>query len=156
MAEFVYPEAQEVTYGQSALLNNTTCGCGGNGCINHMNGFGGITVKGPANSSCSNYARYEAKYAANIALAEGATVGEIGVAFSINGEVVQDTVASATPSAVGNFWHVSGFKTFDIPKGCCPMIAVENVSPSAGTTPNPNIIIKNLNVAVNRLPRNGG
>lgn len=149
MAEFNYPAEQTVAYGQAALLNNTSCGCN-KGHISHDDGFGGITVKGVVNNNCANRARYEAKFSANIALAEGATVGEIGIGFAINGEVAQDTVAVATPAAVGDFWNVSGFKTFDIMKGCCPMISVENVSPSAGTTPNPSIVIRNLNVAVNR------
>lgn len=150
MAEFTYPEVQTVPYGQSALLNNTSIGCN-KGYIYHDNGFGGITVKGVVNNPCSNFARYEVKYAGNIALAEGATVGEIAVALTLNGEVIQDTIASATPAAVGDFWHVGGFKTLNVMKGCCPMVAVENVSPAAGTTPNPAIDIRNLNVAVTRI-----
>lgn len=150
MAEFTYPEEQTVPYGQAALLNNTTCGCN-KGYISHMNGFGGITVKGVVNNPCASFARYEIKYSANIALAEGATVGEIAAAISLNGEVIQDTVASATPAAVGDFWHVSGFKTMDIPRGCCPTFAIENVSPAIGTTANPTIVFRNLNVAVNRV-----
>lgn len=150
MAEFTYPEEQNVAYAQAALLNNTTCGCN-KGYISHMNGFGGITVKGVVNNPCANSARYEVKYSANIALAEGTTVGEIDLGITYNGEVMQDTVSSANPAAVGEFWGVSGFKTFDVMRGCCPTIAVENVSPSAGTTPNPEIIVRNLNVAVTRI-----
>ena len=150
MAEFNYPEEQTVPYRQAALLNNTTCGCN-KGYISHMNGFGGITVKGVVNNQCVKAARYEAKFSANIALAEGATVGEIDLGLSYNGEVMQDTVASATPAAVDDFWHVSGFKTFDVMKGCCPTIAVENVSPASGTSPNPSIVVRNLNVAVTRI-----
>ena len=150
MAEFTYAEVQSVPYGQAALLNNTSCGCN-KGYISHDNGFGGITVKGVVNNPCAKRARYEAKYSANIALSEGATVGEIALAFTLNGEVVQDTIAAANPAAVGEFWHVSGFKTFDIMQGCCPMIAVENVSPATGTTPNPSVDIRNLNVAINRI-----
>lgn len=150
MAEFTYPEVQTVPYGQAALLNNTSIGCN-KGYISHDNGFGGVTVKGAVNNPCSNYARYEVKFAGNIALAEGATVGEIAIALTLNGEVVQDTIAVATPAAVGDYWNVGGFKTLNIMKGCCPMVAVENVSPSSGTTGNPDINIRNLNVAVNRI-----
>ena len=150
MAEFTYPEEQTVQPNKAALLNNTTCGCN-KGYISHMNGFGGITIKGAVNNPNACFARYEAKYSANIALAEGATVGEIDLAFTLNGEVMQDTLASATPAATGEFWNVSGFKTIDVPRGCCPMIAVENASPSAGTTPEPAIVVRNLNVSVNRI-----
>lgn len=150
MAEFTFSGEQEVQYGQPALLNNTSCGCN-KGYITHMNGFGGITVKGVVNNPYSNFARYKIEYAADIALAEGATVGEISLALALNGEVITDTISSATPVAVGDFWHVGGFKTLDIPKGCCPMISIENASPSAGTTPNPSITVRYLNVAVNRI-----
>lgn len=149
MAEFSYPEVQTVPYGQAALLNNTSCGCN-KGYISHSNGFGGITLRGIVNNRCAQSAKYAASFSCNIALSEGATPGEIGAALAINGEVITDTVAVATPTAVGNYWHVSGFKTIDVPRGCCPMISVENVSPSAGTTPNPSIDIKNLNVSVVR------
>lgn len=150
MAEFTYPEVQTVPYRQAALLNNTSCSCR-KGYISHMNGFGGITVKGAVNNPSACYARYIARYSCNIALSEGATVGEIAVALTLNGEPIIDTLASATPAAVGDFWNVSGFKTFDIPRGCCPMVAIENVSPADGTTPNPSIDIRNLNVSVDRI-----
>lgn len=150
MAEFNFPAEQTVQPGKSALLNNTTCGCN-KGYITHSNGFGGITIKGAVNNPNACFARYEAKYSANIALAEGATVGEIDLAFALNGEVMQDTVASANPAATGEFWNVSAFKTIDVPRGCCPMIAVENASPSDGTTPEPAIVVRNLNVSVNRI-----
>lgn len=150
MAEFNYPAEQTLPYGQAALLNNTSCGCT-KGYISHQNGFGGITLKGAVNNPNACFARYEVAFSGNIALAEGATVGEISAALSLNGEIMQDTIASATPAAVGDFWHVSGFKTIDVPRGCCPMIAVENSSPSAGTTPNPTIVMRNLNVSVVRV-----
>ena len=146
MAEFTYPEAQDVVYRQPALLNNTTCGCN-KGYIAHENGFGNVTVKGVVNNPYARYARYEVKFSCNIALAEGATVGPIAVGLTFDGEPVVDTLAIATPAAVGDFWHVSGFKTFSVMNGCCPSIAVENLSSATG---NPTITISNLNVAVNR------
>lgn len=149
MAEFNYPQEQTIPYGQSAILNNTSCVCN-KGYISHQDGFGGITVKGIVNNPCANFARYLIQFSGNIALPEGATVGEIGVGISYNGEVFQDTIASVTPTVVESFFHVGGFKTIDIPKGCCPTIAIENVSPATGTTPNPSIIMRNLNVAITR------
>lgn len=70
----------------------------------------------------------------------------------VNGEVLQDTIAVATPAAVGDYWHVSGFAYIDVPRGCCFEVSVENASPqSSPTTPAPSIDIRNLNVAVNRV-----
>ena len=150
MAEFSYPELQTVPYRQAALLNNTSCGCN-KGYINHQNGFGGVSLSGSCNNPCARFARYVIQYSCNIALSEGATVGEIQTALTLNGEIIQDTIASATPAAVGNFWNVSGFKTIDVPVGCCPMIAVENVSPAAvAGGANPSIDMRNLNVSALR------
>lgn len=39
---------------------------------------------------------------------------------------------------------------FDHPRGCCVTVAVENVSPAAGATPNPTITMRNLNVSAVR------
>lgn len=151
MAEFTYAPVQTVPYGQNAIVNSTRFGCN-KGYILHREGSGIITARGIVNNPCSNYARYECKFSGNIALSEGATVGEIATALAINGEVLQDTIAVVTPAAVGDYWHVSGFAYIDVPRGCCFEVSVENASPQpAATTPNPSIDIRNLNVAVNRV-----
>lgn len=149
MAEFTYPEEQDVPYRQAALLNNTSCGCN-KGYIQHANGFGNITLKGAVNNQYARVAKYMVKYSVNIAVATGQTVGEIDTALTLNGEIIPDTLASATPVAVGDFWNVSGFKTIEVPRGCCVTVAVENVSPAAGATPNPTITMRNLNVSAVR------
>lgn len=150
MAEFTYIPSQTVPYRQAAALNSTRFGCN-KGYILHREGSGLVTMRGIVNNPCSNFARYEAKFSGNIALSEGATVGEIALALTLDGEILQETVAVATPAAVGDRWHVSGVATIDVPRGCCPNVSVENVSPQTGTTPNPSIDITNLNVIVNRI-----
>jgi hypothetical protein len=144
MAELSYAEVQTVPYAQAALLNNSSpiCRCNRGDGVIHTNGSGIITLKGNRT--------YSAKLSANIAVATGATVGEIGIAFAINGEAIPDTIAVATPAAVGDFWNVSTFKEITVPCGCCVTLSVENVSP--GATPGaagPAIDIRNLNVDVN-------
>lgn len=143
MAEFIYPEVQNVPYEQAALLNNATpiCKCNRGGGIVHTNGSGLITLKG--NRS------YSAKLSCNISLAEGATVGEIAIALAVNGEVLPVTVAAATPAAVGDFWNVSTFAEISVPCGCCETLSVENASPAPEGGTNPEIQIRNLNVDVN-------
>lgn len=147
MAEFTYSASQTVPYRQAAILNSTSCRCS-KGYILHREGSGLVTLRGIVNNQCSSFARYEVKYSCNIALSEGETVGEIGVALVLNGEVLQDTIAVATPAAVGNRWNVSGFVTIDVPRGCCPSVSLENIS--VGETTNPNIDMTNLNVDVRR------
>ena len=144
MAELTYVAVQTVPYAQAALLDNAApiCKCNRGDGVVHTNGSGLVTLKGNR--------RYSAKLSCNIALSEGASVGEIGVAFAINGEVLPATLAVATPAAVGDFWNVSTFAEISVPCGCCVTLSVENASP-AGTTPgsNPEIDIRNLNVDVN-------
>lgn len=143
MAEFVYPAEQTVVYGQVAILENEApmCNCNrGNGII-HSNGSGLVSLRGRRT--------YRAQVSCNIALAEGATVGEIGIALAVNGEILQDTLAVATPAAVGDFWNVSTFKEIVVPCGCCVTFAVENASPAGTGGANPDIVIRNLNLEVN-------
>lgn len=149
MSEFNYVERQTVPYRQAALLNNTSCGCRRSNIV-HQDGFGGITIRGAARNQ---NAKYELKYSGNIAVSEGATVGPISVAVTINGEIVTDTIATVTPAAVGDFWHVSGFKVLDIPLGCCTQIAIENVSAADTAGVNPSIDIQNLLVSLNQVIR---
>ena len=154
MAEFSYIPDQTVPYRQAAALNSTRFGCN-KGYVIHREGAGIVTARGIVNNPCANFARYEAKFSGNISLPEGATVGEIALALTIDGEPLLETLAVATPAAVGDRWNVAGFANIDVPRGCCYNISVENVSPSDGTTPNPDIVISNLNVAVNPVNRIG-
>lgn len=142
MAEFIYPEVQTVPYAQAALLNNAApiCKCNRGGGIVHANGSGLVTLKGSKT--------YNVKASCNIALAEGATVGEIAIALAVNGEVLPVTVAAATPAAVGDFWNVSTFAEISVPCGCCVSLSVENASPAPDAGTNPQINIRNLNVDV--------
>lgn len=143
MAELTYAEVQSVPYRQAALLNNAApiCQCNRGSGIAHANGSGLVTLKGGRT--------YSAKVSCNIALSEGATVGEIDIALAVNGEFIPVTFAAATPAAVGDFWNVSTFAEIKVPCGCCVMLSVENASPAAAAGTNPTIDIRNLNVDVN-------
>lgn len=145
MAEFTYPADQNVPYGQAALLENEGAPCAFNcnrgGGITHTNGSGLVSVRGKR--------AYRCQFSCNIALAIGATVGQIAVALAVNGEVLPDTIAVATPAAVGDYWNVSSFKIVEVPCGCCETVSIENVSPAGEATANPEIVIRNLNLEVN-------
>ena len=148
MAEFTYIPDQTVPYRQAAMLNSTRFGCN-RGRILHREGSGIVTARGITNNRCSNYARYVVEYSGNISLPTGATVGPIGVAITIDGEPLLETYASTVPAAVEDSLHVSGFAEIAVPRGCCYNISIENLSPSTGTTPHPDIVLSNLNLAVN-------
>ena len=123
------------------------------GLVLHRPGSGILTIRGAVNNPCARFARYRVAYDGNIAIPEGDTAGEIQLAIAIDGEVVQSSIAAATPTAAGAYWNVSGFAIIDVPVACCYAIAIENasVSPTPATTPAPALDLRNLNVEVTRL-----
>ena len=102
------------------------------------------------NPCCNARAQYNVTFSGNIALAEGATVGEIQLALSVNGFVRPLTIAAATPAAVGDYWHVSGEATIDVPAASDVDVAVVNASVGATPATAPAIDVRNLNVKVKR------
>ena len=151
MAEYIYNEVQTVQPGAPALLSDAIpCN---RGLVLHRPGSGILTIRGIVNNPCARFARYRVAYDGNIAIPEGGTAGEIQLAIAIDGEVVQSSIAAATPTAAEAYWNVSGFAIVDVPVGCCYAVAVENasVSPTPATVPAPALDLRNLNVEVTRL-----
>lgn len=137
MAEFTSVALQTVAAGQNAVLTEeVTRGR----CVNHRAGSGLICVE---NSGCDcKPARYKVLVKANIAIPTGGTVGPISLALSLNGEVLQSSVATVTPAAVGDFFNVAFAE--DVCAGKCQVnVAVANPNTQA-------IEIENLTVLVNR------
>ena len=151
MAEFIYNEVQLVQPGASALLD-TAIGCN-RGMVLHRPGSGILTLRGIVNNPCCRFARYRVQYDGNIAVPTDGTAGEIQLALAIDGEVVQTSIAAATPAAVDQYWNVNGFAIIDVPVSCCYTVSVENASVSAtpATTPAPALNLRNLNVEVTRI-----
>ena len=144
MAEFIYNEVQLVQPGAAALLN-TAIGCN-RGMVLHRPGSGILTLRGIVNNPCCRFARYRVQYDGNIAVPTDGTAGEIQLALAIDGEVVQTSIAAATPAAVDQYWNVNGFAIIDVPVGCCYTVSVENASVSATA-----LNLRNLNVEVTRI-----
>ena len=153
MAEYIYNEVQLIQPGASALLNDRIACSHRPQYVVHRAGSGILTLRGIVNNPCAQFARYKVAYDGNIAVPEGGTAGEIQLAIAIGGEVVQSSIAAATPTVADAYWNVSGFAIIDVPAGCCYTIAVENASVSAtpATTPAPALNLRNLNVEVTRL-----
>lgn len=151
MAEFTYNPIQLVEPNQNVILNNSI-GCN-KGYVLHRNESGIVTLRGIVNCPNAPFARYQVTFNANIALAEGATVGPIAVALAISGEPLQTSRAIVTPAAVDEYFNVTSTAFITVPRGCCTNIAVENVSVSAtpGTTPAPEINVQNANLVVTRV-----
>jgi hypothetical protein len=83
MAEFAYNPVQLVEPGQNVLLE-TVIPCN-KGYVYHRNMSGIVILRGKVNNPQACFARYQVTFNGNIALAEGATVGPISVALTIDG-----------------------------------------------------------------------
>lgn len=150
-AEYGYVAAQTLQPGASAILENVRpCNkCPQN--VVHDNLTPNLLLRGIVRNPCCNArAQYDVTFSGNIALAEGATVGEIQLALSVSGFVRPLTIAAATPAAVGDYWHVSGEATIDVPAGSDVNVAVVNASVGETPATTPAIDVRNLNVKVKR------
>lgn len=144
MAEFINIPVQTVNYGQSvALTSRRSCT---KGYILHREGAGIVTLRGAVNNPSSGYARYQVTFNGNIAIPDGGTVGEIGVAIAISGEPDGASLAVVTPAAVGQYGNVTSTTQIDVPRCCCVNVSVENVSATTG-----NILVRNANLVVTRI-----
>ena len=153
MAEFGYNELQTLAPGAAAILENLRPCTRRPQLVMHENLSPTISLRGnnPCLCPCAD-AHYLVKFSGNIAIPEGGTPAEIQMAIALNGQILPLTLAAATPAAAEQFWHVSGEKTIVVSPGCCPSVTVVNASVSAdpATTPAPTLVIRNLNVTVNR------
>lgn len=151
--ELGYAAEQTIQPGAGAILETIR------GCMKcpknvlHENLSPNATLRGIVRNPCCNAsAQYDVSFSGNIAIPEGVTVGEIRMALSVNGYVRPLTIVIATPAAAGDYWHVSGDTTIDVPAGCCTDVAVVNASVAAtagGTVPA--IMARNLNVKIKRV-----
>ena len=151
MSEFTYNPTQLVQPNQPVILNDSIrCP---KGYVIHRNESGIVTLRGIVNNACGCFARYQVTFNGNIAVPEGTTVGEIGVALSLDGEPILTSRAVVTPAAVDEYFNVTSTAIITIPRGCCFNVSVENVSESAtpATTPAPAINVQNANMTVTRI-----
>ena len=120
MAEFTSVYVQQVAAGQNAVLEADTIK---SNYVYHRSGSGLICLK---NSGCEcNPARYRVFVKANIDIPTGGTVEPISLALSLNGEVLQTSVVTVTPAAVGNEFAVA-FEEIIKAGACSTNIAVVN------------------------------
>lgn len=137
MAEFT-STIQQVAAGQNAILDVDVIK---SRCVSHRTGSGLICVD---NSGCDcKPARYKVFVKANISIPTGGTVGPISLGIALNGEIVQSSIATVTPAAVGDEFSVSTEEIINA--GKCPVnIAVRN--PNTET-----IQISDLTVIIERI-----
>ena len=137
MAEFTSPFVQRIAAGQNAVLLEDPVK---SRCVNHRAGSGLVCVANSGNDC--NPARYRVYGKANIAIPTGGTVGAISLGLSLNGEVLQTSLAPVTPAAVENFFNVS-FEEIVCAGKCQVNLAITNPNTQA-------IEVENLTLIVER------
>jgi hypothetical protein len=140
-AEYSYIPVQTVAEDENILFLDGDRACR-KGLITHRSGAGIFRLKG-SNNGCK--AIYRVTFNANLAVAEGGTVGPISIALQEDGETLGNAVAIVTPAAVGDFQNVSLSTFIVIPCDCCVTVSVENVS--EGTA----IDVRNANIIIDRV-----
>ena len=130
---------QTVLENQNVLFTETPVS--GNCSIMHRDGSGLIALRGMT-QQCR--ARYKITFGGNIALPADGAAGPISLAIALNGEPVNTTLMTVTPTVVGAFFNVFSAIFVDVPAGCCASLSVKNIS---GVT----IEIQNANLIVERV-----
>ena len=140
-AEYSFVPLQTVDVDENVIFTEGSRACR-KGFIQHRDNSGIFFLKG-ANNGCK--AVYRVTFNGNIAIAEGGTVEPISIALTINGEELQNALATVTPAAIGDFFNVSVTTFIEIPCGCCVTVSVENVSDTTA------IDVTNANIIFDRV-----
>lgn len=140
-AEYSFVPLQTVDVDENVIFTEGSRACR-KGFIQHRDNSGIFFLKG-ANNGCK--AVYRVTFNGNIAIAEGGTVEPISIALTINGEQLQNALATVTPAAIGDFFNVSVTTFIEIPCGCCVTVSVENVSDTTA------IDVTNANIIFDRV-----
>lgn len=152
MASFGWNPVQSVPLNTGAVFD-TLIPCN-RGLVLHENQTPYVILRGAPNCNCQRVARYKVTAISNIALPEGATpVVPIAVALTVMGAARPDSRAIATPAAAGDYTNVTCSDFIDVPRGCCFIVGIANVSASdeAGYTPADTINMQNLNITVDKV-----
>lgn len=95
--------------------------------------------------SSNRFARYEVELLANVAIPENGELTPIGVAITLNGVPIPESVAIITPAAAEDVWHISTSATITVPCGCCVSVSaayVDATEDDAAVTPTPSIFVR--------------
>ena len=140
-AEYSFVPVQTIGVDENVTFMEGARACR-KGFISHRDNSGIFFLKG-SNNGCK--AVYRVTFDGNIAIATGGTVESISVALTVNGEELTNALATVTPAAIGDFFHVSVTTFIEIPCSCCVTVSVENVSETT------DIDVANANIIFDRV-----
>ena len=134
MAEWTSVAVQTVNPGEAIVFTDNAVQCT-RGYVLHRNDSGAFLMKGintSLNQGCgccgNRVVNYEVAFGANIAIPTGSAVGQISVAFALDGNTLAGTEMAVNPAAVEDFFNVSRETNVPIWKGCCQTLSVRNTS----------------------------
>lgn len=149
MAKYLTSTDQNVALNNTIPFNIVSIPCN-KGCVIPITN-GVLTLKGGANQ----FARYEVKVKANVAIPEGGALTPLAVAITLNGVAIPDSVAIITPAAAEDVWHINTSTTITVPCGCCVSVSaayVDATEDDATVTPTPSIFVRrNASIDVKRI-----
>ena len=157
MAEWTSIAVQTVNPGESIVFTENPVPCT-RGFVRHRNDSGNFLLSGwtPTNQNrcccrqIANSALYLVDFGANIAIPTGGTVGEIDLAFSLDGGTLFGTVMRVTPAAVEEFFNVSRAMNVSIFQNCCQNLTIRNISDQPILVQEANIIFARPDLAISR------
>ena len=152
MAEWTSVAVQTVNPGEAILFTDNPVRCR-QGLILHREDSGLFLIKGVQNGCAQRRCacqgapsvNYMADFGANIAVPTGQTVGEISVAFQLEGSTLAGTTMSVTPAAVEEFFNISRATNVPIWLGCCESFSIRNLSAIPILVQNANLVLTRPN-----------
>lgn len=96
--------------------------------IRHRPGTGTFLLSGWSHCRCKSVVDYSVDFGANIAIADGGTVGPISVAIALDGSTIPASEMIVTPAATEEYFNVSREIAADVWTGCCETVSVRNLS----------------------------
>lgn len=147
MAFYTAIDAQVIEPNASAVFTATSI-ADSTGNVKHADGTSTFTLSGGPNKKktcpCCNTQpckQYPVNFGANIAINTGGTVGEISVAFAVNGSAIPVSTMAVTPAAVEEYFNVSREIPVPIWCGCCQSVTITNTSNQA-------ILMRNASIEI--------
>ena len=140
MAKYITSTDQNVALNGTVPFDVVSIPCN-KGCVVPI-ATGVLTLKG---DTTNRFARYEVDFQGNVAIPVGGTVTPLGVAITLNGVAIPDSVAIVTPAAVEDVWHINTSATITVPCGCCVSVSaayVDATEDDAAVTPTPSIFVR--------------
>lgn len=129
---------QEVPPGGAVTFTATAIPCN-LGVVKHSDGSPSFIL--PGGKCRKRMANYFVDFAANIAVPEGQTAGEISLSLALDGAALPASTMITTPTAAEAFFNVSRAMSVPIFSNCCQTLTVVNTSDITIAIANGNIVI---------------